>query len=134
MNVGVITASVVYCTECGHRTNVYASRSTDEHKIRYRQCPKCQHRMVTKMKLGEQRAAEVTWTPLSLKERLKAARAKKTVKLNKRAVQEIRYLHSTGSYSYRDLSFAYEVHMSTIARALNGTTWGDIETLESLVE
>ena len=129
---GPITASVVYCTECGHRSNVYASRMTDGHKIRYRHCPKCHHRMVTKMKLGEEQAVEVEWVPLSQEERLKAARAKRTVKLDKRAVQEIRYLHSTGNYSYRDLSLAYDVHMSTIGRAMRGTTWGDIEVLTSL--
>ena len=133
MNTGVITASVVYCTECGHRTNVYASRSTGGYKIRYRQCPKCHHRMVTKMKLEEEKAVEVEWTPLSKEERLKAARAKRTVKLDKRAVQEIRYLHSTGNYSYRDLSLAYDVHLSTIGRAMRRATWGEIEVLTSLV-
>jgi hypothetical protein len=133
MNVGVITASVVYCTKCGHRTNVYASRNTEEHKIRYRKCPECQNRMVTKMKLGEERAVEVEWIPLSQAERLKAARARRTVKLDKRTVQEIRYLHSTGSYSYRDLSLAYEVNMSTIGRVLSKTTWADVEVLTSLV-
>ena len=85
------------------------------------------------MKLGEERAVEVEWIPLSQDERLKAARAKRTVKLDERAVQEIRYLHSTGNYSHRDLSLAYEVHMSTIRRALSGTTWGGIEVLTSLV-
>jgi hypothetical protein len=88
--------------------------------------------MVTKMKLGEEQAVEVEWIPLSQEERLKAARAKRTVKLDKRAVQEIRYLHSTGNYSYRDLSLAYDVHLSTIGRAMRGTTWGDIEVLTSL--
>lgn len=133
MNVGVITASVVYCTKCGHRSNVYASRITDGYKIRYRQCPKCHHRMVTKMKLGEERAVEDEWIPLNQGERLKAARSKRNVKLDKRAVQEIRYLHSTGNYSHRDLSLAYDVHLSTIGRALRKTTWGDVEVLESLV-
>ena len=133
MNVGVITASVVYCTKCGHRTNVYASRKTDGYKIRYRKCPECQNRMVTKMKLEEERAVEVEWIPLSQDERLKAARSKRNVKLDKRTVQEIRYLHSTGNYTYRDLSLAYEVHTSTIARALSKATWANVEVLKSLV-
>jgi hypothetical protein len=88
--------------------------------------------MVTKMKLGEENAVEAQWTPMSVEEKLKAARSKKTVKLNKRAVQEIKYLHSTGSYSYRDLSLAYEVHMSTIARVARGEYWTDVETPKSL--
>ena len=130
---GLITASVVYCTECGHKTNVYASRRTDGYKIRYRQCPKCHHRMVTKMKLEEVKAGEVEWIPLTQAERLKAARAKRKHKLEERTVQEIKFLHSTGNYSYRDLSLAYDVHLSTIGRAMRGTTWGDVKALTSLV-
>ena len=133
MNTGVITASVVYCTECGTRTRVYASRNSKEHKIRYRECPSCRHKMVTKMRLGERQAVEEKWTPLSADERMKAARSARHVKLDEQAVKEIRYLHSTGEYTYRDLAFAYEVHMTTIGRALSKMYWKNVETPKSLV-
>lgn len=85
------------------------------------------------MKLEEVKAGEVEWIPLTQAERLKAARAKRKLKLDERTVQEIKFLHSTGNYSYRDLSLAYDVHLSTIGRAMRGTTWGDVEALTSLV-
>ena len=89
--------------------------------------------MVTKMRLDERQAVEEEWTPLSVEDRMKAARSKRHVKLDEQAVKEIRYLHSTGEYTYRDLAFAYEVHMATIGRALSKTYWKNVETPKSLV-
>lgn len=85
------------------------------------------------MRLDVERAVEEEWTPLSVEDRIKAARSARHVKLDEQAVKEIRYLHSTGRYTYQDLALAYEVHITTIGRTLSRTYWKNVETPRSLV-
>lgn len=44
-------------------------------------------------------------------------------KLTEEKVMEAKELYATGNYSYRELGERYDVHLSTIAYAINGTWW-----------